>query len=93
MGLKIFKCYVKAFIEFLQYGVFVPHTYKDDSTEIATIIATDNGFRVSNSWAHQPDETVHPNALLVTSKCKCCGKKMYSWYRNPRNYGKEGWSL
>ena len=91
--LKVLKCYVKALIEFCKYGVFVPHVYKDSSAERATIISTDTGFRVAKDWIHEPNEAVHHNALLVTSKCVCCGKEVQSWYRNSCDYGKEGWNL
>lgn len=89
MGLKIFKCYVKAFMEFLQNGVFVPHTFRDVECKKTIIIATDDNFRISTNYQHAPNETVYPGALLVTSRCTCCGKEMQSWYREPWRYNKE----
>lgn len=93
MELKIIKCYVKALKNYFKYGSFIPHIYKDVSTEETIIIATDTSFRTSTSFEHMPNEKVYPKVLLVTSECVCCGKKMYSWYRNQADYGKESWSL
>lgn len=89
MGLKIFKCYVKAFIDFLKYGSFVPHTFRDVECKEAIIIATDTSFRVSDNFLHESNEAVYPGALLVTSRCTCCGKEMQSWYREPWRYNKD----
>lgn len=89
MVLKIFKCYLKALIEFFKHGVFVPHIFRDIKCEEAIIIATDNSFRVSKNYIHEPNETVYPRALLVTSKCMCCGKEIQTWYREPWKYNKE----
>lgn len=89
MGLKIFKCYIKALKEYFQHRVFIPHTFRDVECKKTNIIATNDNFRVSENYQHEPNETVYPGALLVTSRCICCGKEMQSWYREPWKYNKE----
>lgn len=89
MNTKIIKCHFKALIEFVKHGVFVPHTFRDVECKEAIIIATDTSFRVSDNFQHKPNETVYSGALLVTSKCACCGKEMQSWYREPWKYNKD----
>lgn len=89
MGLKVIICYIKALKEFFRHGIFVPHVYRDISAKRTIIISTDTGFRVSRDWGHEPRETVHPNAILVTSKCTCCGKESHRWYRESWRYNKE----
>ena len=86
MNIKIVKCYIKAIIDFLKYGNFIPHRYKDVENKRTIIIATDDSFRTSDNFEHSADETVYPDALLVKSKCICCGKEMLSWYREHWRY-------
>lgn len=86
MNIKVVKCYIKACLDFFKYGVFVPHLYEEVDKKPAIIIATDNSFRVSKGYEHEPNETVYPNALLVRYKCIRCGKETYAWYRNQDDY-------
>lgn len=86
MNFKSIKCYIIAIIEFFQHGSFIPHVYKDVESKKAIIIATENNFRVSENYEHVTNETVYPGALLVTSRCVCCGKEIKSWYREPCRY-------
>lgn len=87
--MKIIKCYVIAFIEFIKHGVFIPHVFRDVECKNAIIIATDDGFRVSENYTHDPNETVYSGALLVTSKCTCCGIETQRWYKEPWKYNKD----
>ena len=89
MNLKSIKCYIVALIDFFKHGCFVPHIYKDVECKKAIIIATEDSFRVSDNYEHTANESVYPGALLVTSKCVCCGKEMQSWYRESWKYNKE----
>lgn len=66
---------------FLRCGEFSSHIFKD-TFEPAIIIATDKNFRVSDTLRHSQEETVHPNACLIKSKCIYCGKEELSWHRN-----------
>lgn len=86
MNVRILKCYFIALIEFFKYGSFVPHTFRDVECKKTIIIATDDSFRVSDNYRHEENETVYSNALLVTSRCSCCGKEIQSWYKDPWMY-------
>lgn len=88
MNLKIIKCYIKAVLGFFKHGVFIPHIFRDVDCKKSIIIATDDSFRVSDNYLHEPNETVYPDALLVTSRCICCGKETQRWYREPWRYDK-----
>lgn len=78
--MKRLLCYLKAIPFLLKSGVWCPHKYKEENKQKVIIIATDKGFRVSDNYEHNSNETVHPDATLVTSRCFCCGKEEYSWY-------------
>lgn len=77
----IFKCFIIAIIDYIKYGVYVPHLYTQ-SEEPVIIIATDTSFRVSDNYQHTPEETVYPNATLLRCKCKYCGHETLSWINN-----------
>lgn len=78
--LKRCVCYVKAFRDYLKYGVWVPHVYSD-TCEKAIIIATRNSFRVADNYNHVPGESVYRNAGLIRSRCIYCGAEQLSWVR------------
>ena len=78
--MKKIICYIKALPFFIKKGIWCPHVYKEYARENAIIISTDNGFRVSNNLLHTNKETVHPKAILIKSKCKCCGNEDWAWY-------------
>ena len=75
----IMICYIKAFIEFIRYGVFIPHVYKEIGTERKDIFVTDNGFRVANNYEHLSGERLIRNVYVSTSVCSCCGKEFKTW--------------
>lgn len=78
--MKKFICYLKAIPLFLKCGAWCPHKYEEVTREQCTIISTDNSFRISTTMAHNVNETVHPKATLIKSKCICCGKEDWSWF-------------
>lgn len=73
-------CYLRAVPLYLRTGVWSPHTYKKISQEEGIVISTDNGFRISNNMLHKENETVHPKATIIKSKCIYCNHKEISWY-------------
>ena len=87
--MRIIKCYIKALIEFFKHGVFAPHVFRDIECKKTIIIATCDSFRASDNYRHEPNENVYPEALLVTSRCKYCGKETNRWYKYPWQYNKE----
>ena len=87
--MKIIKCYIIAFVEFIMHGNFSPHVFRDVECKKTIIIATDDSFRVSENYIHNQNETVYPGALLITSRCVCCGKETQRWYREPWKYDKD----
>ena len=78
--MKKIICYIKAIPFFIKSGVWCPHMYIEVSKEKAIIISTDNNFRISKNLIHRENEKVHPNATLITCKCKYCGEKELSWF-------------
>ena len=78
--MKRIVCWIKAIPFFIKTGVWCPHIYIEEVYSEEIIISTDNSFRVSDNYLHTSDETVHPKATLITSKCACCGKEDYSWF-------------
>ena len=87
--MKFMKCYFKALIGFFKHGVFVPHVFRDVECKKTIIIATENSFRASDNYRHEPNEYVYPEALLVTSRCIYCGKEEQRWYKYPWRYNKD----
>ena len=73
-------CWIRAIPFFLKSDVWCPHVYKEECRENVIIISNDNGFRVSENYIHSHNETVHPKATLVRSRCSYCGKQELSWY-------------
>lgn len=78
--MKKITCYIKAIMLYLKTGAWQPHTYQDVSKERRIIITTKRGFRISNSTAHNKNEIVHPNAVVIKRKCKNCGYENTYWY-------------
>lgn len=77
-------CWIKAIPFFVKSGFWCPHIYGETTEEPAIIISTENSFRISNSYEHQPNETVHKNAILMKSKCIYCGKEEICWYEKAK---------
>lgn len=74
-------CYLRAFIDYLRSGVYVPHLFTEVGREENKIIfSTDSSFRVSENYNHLPNEKLHLNSTVITCKCKYCGKLMYEWF-------------
>lgn len=73
------RCYAKAVLDLIVHGIWVPHVYNEGDYERCIIISTDRGFRVSKSYEHTAEETVHMDACLIRSKCIYCGKEDLSW--------------
>lgn len=73
-------CWARAIPFWVRSGIWCPHVYKEETREPAIIISTTNSFRVSDNYVHNPNETVHPKATLIKSKCVCCGKEERSWF-------------
>ncbi len=78
--MKKILCYLKAIPFFILSGVWCPHVYAEESRETGVVITTKTGFRVSDSLLHNTNETVHPKATILRSKCICCGHEDVSWY-------------
>ena len=76
---KIF-CYLKAIPFFLSSGVWCPHVYKEIGSKKGIVITTKNSFRISDNFLHNKNETVHPSAIIIRSRCTCCGCEELSWY-------------
>ena len=72
-------CWIKALPLFFKTGIWCPHIYKEETRSEEIIIATNKSFRVADNYLHTSNETVHPHATLITSKCICCGKTDFSW--------------
>lgn len=74
------RCYITAALLYIRSGVWSPHIYEEVSKEQKIVIATNHGFRISDNLIHAEWETVHPKALVIKSKCRCCGHEDLSWY-------------
>lgn len=79
--MKRILCWLKAIPSWVRCGKWYPHTYKEVSREPAIIITNEYGFRVSDNYIHENNETVHKDATLIVSKCKYCGKEELSWVK------------
>lgn len=79
--MKRLKCWLKAIPLWIKTGYFVPHLY-EATTESVIIIATGNGFRVSDNYEHTEGETVYAHAVLERCKCVFCGHEELSWYES-----------
>lgn len=60
--------------------MWCPHVYKEIGSDTGIVITTKNGFRISDNLLHDSKETVHPKAIIIRSKCICCGHEELSWY-------------
>lgn len=56
-----------------------PHEWEEVERKPAIIIATEDSFRVANSYQHKPNERVYRNATLIKYRCKICGKEEEAW--------------
>lgn len=79
------RCFFVGIHTLFRYGQWLPHVYMQ-SVVPEIIIASDRGFRVSTSFAHNAGERVYPNACLITGQCIYCGKREYSWHRDFEKY-------
>lgn len=77
--MKRVLCWIKEIPFWVKIGVWSPHIYKEISRKPVIIISTKDGFRVSDSYMHKDNETVHKDATLIVSKCKYCDKEELSW--------------
>ena len=78
--MRFIYCYLKAMVEFIKYQVFIPHTFVEVSEEKHDIFVSDNSFRIATgSYEHLNGERLIRNAIVTTSKCKCCGKEFSVW--------------
>lgn len=73
-------CYIKAIPLYIRTGVWSPHMYEEVSRDQKIVISTDHGFRISDNLTHAKHETVHPKAMVIKNKCRCCGHEDISWY-------------
>ena len=80
--MKRVLCWLKAIPLWLRCGAWVPHIYGESEYEKAIIIATETGFRVSDSLMHESGETVHKDACLIRCRCVNCGREDVSWYHS-----------
>lgn len=69
-----FRCFFSGLTSFLKTGQWISHVYMQ-AVIPRIIISNNKGFRVSSSYEHTADETVHPNGGLVYGKCIYCGKE------------------
>lgn len=74
-------------MDLIRYGIWTPHCYETTS-EPAIIIATESSFRVSDNLTHASNETVYPNAELITGRCIYCGKRELGWRNKDRTLEK-----
>ena len=58
--------------------MWCPHIYKEIGTDKGIVIATKNSFRISDNYLHNENETVHPRAIIIRSRCTCCGREELS---------------
>ena len=79
--MKKLLCWIKAIPLWLRTGLFVPHLY-EATTEDAIVIASVDGFRVSDNYEHANDEVVFKNAVVERCKCVFCGHETITWYAN-----------
>lgn len=79
MGIKRLRCWITAIPFWIKTGEWIPHLYREDSSEKCIIIASDTSFRVSKNYIHNENERVYPNATLIRAKCVHCGKELLSW--------------
>lgn len=89
MNIKSIKCYIKAIFGFFEHGVYIPHVFRDEEKTKGIIIATDNSFRISDNYEHAKNEKVYKNALIIKSRCICCGKEDISWWNLDKGNYKE----
>lgn len=73
-------CYLRAIPFYLCSGIWCPHVYKEIGSDKGIVITTKNSFRISDNFTHGENETVHPGAIIIRSKCTCCGHEELSWY-------------
>lgn len=78
---KRIECFIRGVIGYIRHGAFVQHLY-EETREPAIIIATENSFRVSDNFQHEPNETVYKNATLINLKCIRCGHTISEWEDN-----------
>ena len=82
---KKIECLKIAISDYLKHGTWVQHLYEEVEETPAIIIATENSFRVSDNYQHEPNETVYPNATLIRCRCVRCGHEMFEWKNNNKN--------
>lgn len=79
--MKYLICWLKAIPLWLRTGEFVPHLY-ESTYEPGIVIATENGFRISDNYTHTPAEVVYKDACIERYKCIYCGHEEIGWYRS-----------
>lgn len=73
-------CCIKAVPFYIRTGIWCPHVYEEVSRHKGIVMATEDGFRVSENLLHSERERVHPDATIVLCRCVSCGKEDLSWY-------------
>lgn len=72
------KCFFRGLWSFITIGEWISHLYIQ-AVKPAIIISTPTGFRVSESYEHNRNETVHPNGGYIIGQCIYCGKICKAW--------------
>ena len=79
--MRFLICYIKAFIDFSRYGIFIPHTFSEiNREENQDIFVNDGGFRpVNHSYEHIRGERLIKGVTITTCACTYCGKIIKTW--------------
>jgi len=79
MNIKKIFCYLKAIPFWFVSGIFCPHVFVNIDNFVRNVIATENSFRISDSFEHSEDERVYKSAIVSVAKCKHCGEISMAW--------------
>ena len=76
------KCFLIAVVDFVKHGTFVQHLFVEETEEPVIIIATEDSFRVSNSFQHERGEMVYPNKNIISNITNHFNNSSVSIYSN-----------
>ena len=74
-------CYLIAFIDFLRYGIFIPHVYEESERLVnCDVFVSEHGFRVvKDNYEHIRGERLIRGVTVTKCRCKICGKENVTW--------------